>query len=108
MNFVSALRSADHTGTPKGSRSGFGSPLTSKNSAEARLKRLRRKVIQEIVKTEQIYVNQLKAIQNEFMEDPDIKLTFSKREHNGKGYTQQVAHILINEIIDFCLAQTGY
>ncbi|ODM97662.1 putative protein tag-52, partial [Orchesella cincta] len=66
----------------KGSRN-FGSPLSSKATAETRLNRLRNKVIQEIVKTEEIYVNQLKIIQNEFMEDSDIKLTFTKREYNA-------------------------
>jgi len=86
IKYVSALSSANHgTKGPldNGSRN-FGSPLSSKATAETRLNRLRNKVIQEIVKTEEIYVNQLKAIQTEFVEDPDIKLTFTKREHNGK------------------------
>lgn len=87
VNFVSALRSADHGSrgvSDKGSRN-FSSPLSSRGTALIRMGRLRNKVIQEIIKTEEIYVNQLKTIQNEFMEDPDIRLTFSKREYNGKG-----------------------
>lgn len=93
VNFVSALRSADYGSKgpwgDKGSRN-FSSPLSSKGSAESRMNRLKNKVIQEIVKTEEIYVNQLKTIRNEFMEEPEIKLTFSKREYNGKGHYDSI------------------
>jgi len=44
---------------------------------------MRNKVIEEIIKTEEDYVKQLKTIRDEFMEDTELKLTFTRRDFNG-------------------------
>lgn len=84
LHFVSALKTANYYGTPtsKGSKN-FKSPRTS-NLMDNRLIRMRNKVIQEIIKTEEIYVNQLKTIRNEFMEHTELKLSLSRRDFNGE------------------------
>jgi hypothetical protein len=87
LHFVSALRSANYypSSTPngKGSRN-FKTPVT--GLLDNRLIRMRNKVIQEIIKTEEIYVNQLKTIKREFMEDTEIKISFSRRDFNGDWF----------------------
>jgi len=81
LHFVSALNSANYGGkTPsgRGSRN-----LRSCNPVDIRMGRMRDKVIQEIIKTEEIYVSQLRIIRDDFMEDTEIKIGLSRRDFNG-------------------------
>lgn len=88
LHFVSALQSANHYTSSSSSRKGaknFKSPLTGK-LMDNRLIRLRNKAIQEIIKTEQVYVTQLRTIRDEFMQDTGIRVCLSRRDFNGNCY----------------------
>jgi hypothetical protein len=89
LHFVSALKTANNGSiTPKSRRGmkNFFSPISSGNPLENRLIRMRNKVIQEIIKTEDDYVKQLRIIRDEFMDDTELKLTFNRRDFNGKKH----------------------
>ncbi len=93
LHFVSALKSANYYGDSTSSSSGkgsknFKSPLTGR-LMDNRLIRLRKKAIQEIIKTEEVYVNQLRTIKSEFMDDSGIRICLSRRDFNST-YIQQI------------------
>lgn len=90
-HFVSALKSANYgnsSNTPTARSRNFKSPATGK-LLDNRLIRMRNKVIQEVIKTEEVYVNQLKIIRDEFMEDTEIRVSLSRRDFNGKNESIQ-------------------
>lgn len=85
IKFVSAFQKADNedgNGTKNGKN--FRSPLSAIPSMETRHARLRNKVTEEIINTEEAYVNVLRIIRDEFMEDSEIKMSFSRRDFSGK------------------------